>query len=165
VKLSIIAAVARNGVIGRDNTLPWRLPADLQHFKKTTTGHAIIMGRKNHEDIGRPLPNRRNIVITRDPDFVAEGCLAAHSLDEALALSAADDEVFVIGGAQIYALALPLANRLYLTEVKADVQGDVRFPHFDRAQWRETFRESHRADERNEYDYDFVILERTVGGR
>lgn len=160
MNISIIAAVAQNGVIGRDNTLPWHLPADLQHFKKTTTGHAIIMGRRNYEDIGRPLPGRTNIVVTRDPRYAAKGCLVATSLDAALTLSPRDEEVFVIGGAQMYALALPLARRLYLTEVKADVPGDVRFPDFDRAQWRETFRESHRADERNGYDYDFVILER-----
>lgn len=159
-RISLIAAIARNGVIGRDNDLPWRLSADLQYFKKITSGHSIILGRKNHESIGRPLPNRTNIIITRDPGYQAEGCLVAHSLDNAINLAGDDDEIFIIGGAQIYALAMDRVQRMYLTEVKTDIQGDVLFPDYDRSLWQEISREQHTADENNEYDFDFVVLEK-----
>ena len=159
-RLSLIVAVAHNGVIGRDNDLPWHLPADLQFFKRTTSGHTIILGRKNYESIGRPLPNRTNIVITRDKNYKAEGCLVAHSLDEAISLAGNDNEIFIIGGAQVYAQALDRVERMYITEVDTEAEGDVLFPEFDKAQWRECSRESHAADDQNAYAFDFVMLER-----
>lgn len=159
-KLSLIVAIARNGVIGRDNDLPWRLPADLQLFKRTTSGHAIILGRKNYESIGRPLPDRTNIVITRDKNYKAEGCLVANSIEEAIMLAGDDEEIFIIGGAQIYAQALDRVERMYITEVDTDVEGDVLFPEYDKSQWRECSRETHPADEQNDYAFDFVVLER-----
>ena len=158
--ISIIAALAENRVIGVNNTLPWRLPNDLKHFRRLTTGHAIILGRKNYESIGKPLPERTNIVITRNRDFRAHGCLVAHSLDEALALSRNDPEIFVIGGAEIYRAALAHTNRLYLTRVHATITGDTYFPEFDETEWREISRERHERDERHAYDYSFVVLER-----
>ncbi len=139
--LAIVVAVARNGVIGKDGGLPWRLPEDLKHFRAVTTGHAIVMGRKTWDSIGRPLPQRRSIVVTRDPTFAAVGAEVAHDLGVALDLAfATDDEPRVIGGGQIYAAALPLATALYLTEVDQDVDGDVFFPTVDRAAFREVAR-------------------------
>jgi dihydrofolate reductase len=158
--ISIIAALAENRVIGVNNTLPWRLPNDLRHFRRLTTGHAIILGRKNYESIGKPLPERTNIVITRNRDFHANGCLVAHSLDEALALAGNDPEIFVIGGAEIYRAALARTNRLYLTRVHATIAGDTFFPEFDETEWREISRERHERDERHTYAYSFVVLER-----
>lgn len=158
--ISIIAALAENRVIGVNNTLPWRLPNDLKHFRRLTTGHAIILGRKNYESIGKPLPERTNIIITRNRDYRAGGCLIVRSLDEALALAKNDPEIFVIGGAEIYRTALARADRLYLTLVHAEVQGDTFFPEFDRNEWRESARERHTADERHAFDYSFVVFER-----
>ncbi len=147
-RLSLIAAVAANGVIGSDNAMPWRLPEDLKRFKTLTLGHPVIMGRKTYESIGRPLPGRRNIVITRNPAYRADGCEAMGSLEAALAAcNGTTDEVFGIGGAQIYAEALPLAQRLYLTEIRRDFPGDARFPEFDRDVWRETGREPQSTSE------------------
>ncbi|MBI3576081.1 MAG: type 3 dihydrofolate reductase [Gammaproteobacteria bacterium] len=160
MRISIIAALAENRVIGVNNTLPWRLPNDLKHFRRLTTGHAIILGRKNYESIGKPLPERTNIVITRNRDFRATGCLVAHSLDEALTLAGNDPEIFVIGGAEIYRAALARTNRLYLTRVHATIAGDTHFPEFDETEWREISRERHERDERHAYDYSFVVLER-----
>ena len=140
--LSLIAAIARNGVIGIDNRLPWHLPADLKHFKALTTGHAVIMGRKTWESLPakfRPLPGRRNIVVTRNAAFRAEGALVAGSLAAAVAL-AESSEAFIIGGAELYAAALPLADRLCLTEIDADFEGDTRFPAVDPKRWREASR-------------------------
>jgi len=158
--ISIIAALAENRVIGLNNTLPWRLPNDLKHFRRLTTGHAIILGRKNYESIGKPLPERTNIVITRNRDFRADGCLIAHSLDEALVLADNDPEIFIIGGAEIYRAALARTNRLYLTRVHAAIPGDTYFPEFDETEWREISRERHERDERHAYAYSFVVLER-----
>ncbi len=158
--ISIIAALAENRVIGVNNTLPWRLPNDLKHFRRLTTGHAIIMGRKNYESIGRPLPERTNIVVTRNRDYRASGCLVAHSLDEALALAQNDPEIFIIGGAEIYREALARADRLYLTQVHAAVDGDTFFPETNRNDWEETTRERHGADDKHAYAYSFVVLER-----
>jgi dihydrofolate reductase len=152
--------MSRNRVIGRNNTLPWRMPADLQHFRRVTTGHHIIMGRKNHEDIGKPLPGRTNIVITRQTDYPAPGCLVVHSVRDALAAAAGDSEVFIIGGAMLYEQTLALADRLYITEIDADIEGDTFFPEFDRAEWREDCREIHGADENNPYPYSFITLAR-----
>lgn len=160
MRVSLIAAVARNGVIGRDNRLPWRLPADLQHFKRLTMGKPVIMGRRTWQSLGRPLPGRRNIIVTRDPALRAEGGVVTHSLAEAMEAASGSDEVMIIGGAGLFAEILPRADRLYLTEVQAEVDGDVYFPKFDTAEWAETDRQAHRADEKNEFDYDFVVLER-----
>jgi dihydrofolate reductase len=141
-RLSLIAAVASNGVIGSNNTLPWQLPEDLKRFKALTLGHPIVMGRKTHESIGRPLPGRRNLIVSRKPDYRAEGCEVVASLVQALAAcEGTTDEIFVIGGAQIYVEALPLAHRLYLTEIRRDFPGDARFPAIDAGDWRETARE------------------------
>ncbi|MDK9703867.1 MAG: dihydrofolate reductase [Sulfuritalea sp.] len=154
--LTLIAAVARNGVIGIDDRLPWHLPADLRHFKALTTGHAVIMGRKTWESLPakfRPLPGRRNIVVTRDAGYRAEGAVVALSLPAAID-AAGEGEAFVIGGAELYAAALPLADRLQLTEIDADFEGDTRFPAIDPQRWRETARETHRGDA--DFDYAFV---------
>lgn len=159
-RLSLIAAVAANGVIGSDNALPWRLPEDLKRFKALTLGHPVIMGRRTHESIGRPLPGRRNIVISRNAAYRAEGCEVAASLGEAInACISAEDEIFVIGGAQIYAAAMQWAQRLYLTEILADFDGDARFPDFDREAWQETARERHRSA--SGIGFDFAIYERS----
>jgi len=159
MRVSLIAAMAENRVIGRDNQLPWRLSADLQHFKALTMGKPIIMGRKTYESIGQPLPGRTNIVITRDSAFQAEGCEVVHSIEQALAVARDCEEVMVIGGANLYRQMLDRADRLYLTLVRAEVEGDALFPEIGQ-QWREVERESRRADDKNQFDYDFVTLER-----
>jgi len=161
-RLAVIAAVAENGVIGRENGLPWRLPEDLRHFKRITMGKPVIMGRRTWDSIGRPLPGRTNIVISRNPDCVVEGILVVASLEEALAragrIAAADgvEEAVVIGGAEIYRAAIPRADRLYITEVHVSVEGDTRLPAIDWRQWREVSREYHTG----ELDYSFVRYER-----
>ncbi len=158
-RLALIAAVAANGVIGSDNALPWRLPEDLKRFKALTLGHPVIMGRKTFESIGRPLPGRRNLVITRNAGYRADGCEVLGSLEAALAACAGStDEVFVIGGAQIYAEALPLAQRLYLTEIRRDYPGDARFPDWSHAQWHEVARERQCGEDG--LPYDFAVYER-----
>jgi len=158
--LTIIAALSRNRVIGRDNRLPWHISDDLKRFKALTLGHTVIMGRRTYESIGRPLPGRDNIVVTRSQNFSAPGCRVADSLEAALAAVSADGDVFVIGGAQIYALALPLADRLQLTEVDVELEGDAYFPDFDRSPWLEVSRESHSIQDPHPYRYDFVTYER-----
>lgn len=157
--LTLIAAVARNSVIGRDNALPWKLPEDLKRFKALTTGHPIVMGRKTWESLGRPLPGRHNIVITRDVAYRAEGATVVGSLPEALKAAGDTAELFVIGGAEIYRLALPLANRLQLTEIDADFDGDTVFPTFAQSDWKETARERHHSDAAG-FDYAFVTYQR-----
>lgn len=159
-RLSIIAAMDRNRVIGIGNRLPWRLPADLAHFRMLTMGHHMIMGRKTYESLGKPLPGRTSVILTRDAAFGAPGCVVAHSLDEAIAACEGDAEVFFIGGADIYRQALDVAQRMYLTEVKTEVEGDAWFPEFDRAVWKETARTRCLADEKNPCDYDFAVFER-----
>ena len=159
MELSIVVAMASNGVIGRNGDLPWRLPADLQEFKAITMGKPIIMGRLTHESIGRPLPGRENIVLSHDPDYRAQGCRIINNLKE-LDDIVKDDEAMIIGGARLYADVLPVARRLYITEVHADVEGDVSFPEFDRTAWTESRRQRYQADAKNEYDYSFVLLER-----
>jgi dihydrofolate reductase len=165
-RLEFVVAVARNGVIGRGNELPWRLPADLQHFKRTTMGHAVLMGRRTWDSIGRPLPGRENVVLTRDRAFAPAGARVVHSVEEALAAVPATGALMVIGGAQLYAELLPRADVLHLTEVHADVEGDVRFPGWDvpgwRDEWRETWREEHPADERHAHSFAFARLERAT---
>ncbi len=143
--LSLIAAMAKGRVIGRDNTLPWQLPEDLKHFKATTLGKPVIMGRKTWESLGRPLPGRRNIVISRNADYSPTGGELAPSLQAAITMAAEADEIFVIGGADIYRQALPLAQRLYLTEIALDVAGDAHFPEFALADWSEASRETHTS--------------------
>ena len=162
-RIALIAAMAENRIIGRENRLPWRLQADLRRFKSLTMGKPVIMGRKTYESIGKPLPGRSNIVVTRDPDYRAPGCQVVHSLEQALEAGAGHAEVMVIGGAELYRQALGRAQRMYLTLVRAEVEGDTLFPDIEPQQWRELERESHRADEKNQYDYDFVTLQRVSG--
>ena len=161
MKVSLIAAVARNGVIGREGGLPWHLPADLARFKALTMGHHLLVGRRTWESIGRPLPGRRMVVVSRGRPELPEGVAVARSLDEALALAVAagEDEAFVGGGAALFAEALPRADRLYLTRVLADVPGDVLLPEIDETRWREVAREHHPADARHEHAFVFVTLE------
>ena len=158
--ISIIVAMDKKGVIGLEGDLPWRLSADLKHFKAITMNKPLIMGRKTHESIGRPLPGRKNIVLTHAKDFDAEGCTIVHSLDDAFQAAGDVDEVMIMGGSGIYDQSLARAGRLYLTEVHADVKGDVNFPEFDKAKWLEIERQDHFADEKNDLDYSFVVLER-----
>ena len=177
--LSLIVAVANNNVIGGQNKLLWNLPADLKHFKDVTSGHAIIMGRKTFESIGRPLPNRQNIVVTRDASYTHEGVKAAHSLEEALELAGHPpvipakagiqldsgseagmaNEVFVIGGGELFRQALPLADRVYLTKIDADFEGDAFFPELG-PDWKEVSREEGTVDEKNAYPHTFLLFER-----
>jgi dihydrofolate reductase len=159
--ISLIAALARNRVIGIHNRLPWRLPADLKFFRRTTLGHAVIMGRKNYESIGRPLPQRRNIVLSTDPGYQAPGCEVRHSLAAALAAAGDDPEIFIIGGANLYAQAMPLAERMYLTLIEAEFDGDAWFPEYDEKEWREIAREEHAPDADNPYRFSFLTLQRT----
>lgn len=160
--VSAIVAAAKNNVIGKDNQIPWYLPADLAYFKKTTLNHYVIMGRKCYDSVGRPLPKRTNIVVTRDPFFTAEGVIVAHSMEEALgiAFDGGETEVFILGGGHIYRESLDIWDKLYLTEVDIEPEGDVYFPEIDHSEWRETWREAHEADAKNEYAYVFRILER-----
>ncbi|MDQ6958489.1 MAG: type 3 dihydrofolate reductase, partial [Mariprofundaceae bacterium] len=149
----------KNGLIGAGGKLPWRLPADMAWFKKNTMGKSILMGRKTFDSIGRPLPGRTNIVITSQ-NIEIDGCTVVHSLDEAIAVAGKAEELMVIGGAQIYKLALLRANRLYITQIHVAFEGDTYFPPFDASQWQETFHESHEPDETNMYPYRFRIMER-----
>lgn len=162
MKISVIVAAAENGVIGRQNDLPWRLSADLRRFKDLTMGHAIVMGRKTYESIGRPLPGRRMIVITRQPNYTAPGAEMVGSLEDALAAAAnqGENEAFIIGGAEIFNQAMPLAQRLYLTRVHANVDGDIHLPPFDLSDWRQLAAQRHDADAKNEYPYSFEVYER-----
>jgi len=163
MRISIIVAVADNGVIGRGGDLPWRLSADLRRFKATTMGHPLVMGRRTFESIGRPLPGRTSIVLSRQSDWkLPAGVLPASDWDIAVQLSSTDDEMFVIGGAQVYALALPHADRLYLTRVSASVEGDVFFPDWQPEQWKLIHRETHVADDRNDFPHTFEIYDRRV---
>jgi len=160
MRRALVVAMSRNGVIGRGNRLPWRLPADLAFFKRVTIGQPVIMGRKTYESIGKPLPGRLNIVVSTKPDYQAPGCTVAHSMDEAYAAAGAAKDVAIIGGNAIFAEALPVADVIYLTQVDADVEGDVFFPSFDRSQWREVELERHARDERHAYPFRIVRLER-----
>lgn len=159
-KLSLIAAVAANGVIGAENRLLWHISEDLRHFKMTTAGHSVLMGRKTWESLGRPLPGRRNIVITRQQGYGAAGCEVVGSLDEALALCAGEEEVFVIGGGEVYRQALPRASRLYLTLVHREYEGDTFFPEVDPEEWTEVYRDKHMRGQNFEHPFSFVICRR-----
>lgn len=163
--VSAIVAISNNRVIGSDNDIPWYLPADLKYFKKVTLNHHIIMGRKTFESIGRPLPKRTNVVLTRDMFFIATNCIVAHSIDHALNLAAdnGEEEAFIIGGGQIYELAMPMIDRLYLTEVAIDIPEDkpvVKFPELPAGEWKEVSSEAHAPDEKNQYGYVFKVFER-----
>lgn len=159
-RLSLIAALARNRVIGIENRLPWKLPEDLAHFKALTLGHPIVMGRKTFESLGRPLPGRRNIVITRNVDYHPAGCEMAKSIPEAIALCADAQEVFFIGGAELYKQVLPIVDRMYLTEVQTEAQGDAWFPEFDPSAFREISRDAHTGEKGDPLRFDFVVYER-----
>lgn len=160
--ISCIVAVAKNNVIGKDNDIPWYLPADLKYFKKRTLDHHIIMGRKCFTSIGRPLPKRTNVIITRDPFFIATNCLVTHSIAEALELAKenGEEEAFIIGGGTIYEQTKELWDRLYITEVDLEADGDVFFPQIDEAKWKLVDEEKNEPDEKNEYHYTFKVLER-----
>lgn len=160
MRISLVVAVSRNRVIGRDNQLPWRLPADLAFFKRVTMGHPVIMGRRTYESIGKPLPGRLNLVVTHQAAFPAPGCVVVQSLGEAYARTQDAPEVCVIGGSAIFAETLPIADRIYLTEVDAEVEGDTFFPEFDRSQWIETELERHGIDERHALPFRIVQLDR-----
>jgi len=160
VRLSIIVAMDRNGVIGAGGRLPWRLPADLKRFRQITMGKPLLMGRRTHESIGRSLPGRENIIVSRDPTFRAPGCTVAGSIEAALKHCAGAEEVMVMGGAELYSQTLELGERIHLTEVHADVAGDTFFPPWQRDEWREVSREDFPADQANEYAYSFVVLEK-----
>lgn len=160
-RVSLIAAVAANGVIGRDGSMPWHLPEDLKRFKALTMGHAIVMGRKTFDSIGRLLPGRRTIIVTRQRDYRIDGAEVVHSVDAAIALARDDDEVFVIGGGEIYVQALPLADRLLITEIDATPPGDVRFPAIDRKRWRQMSRLADRSADG--VGFAFVTYERIAG--
>jgi dihydrofolate reductase len=159
--ITLVVAMDRNRVIGRDNALPWHLPPDLKRFKALTMGKPVIMGRKTHESIGRPLPGRRNIIISRNPFYKAEGCETAGGLEQALALVADAEEAMIIGGTELFQSALPLARRIHLTLIDADFAGDARFPEYDPAAWRVTSEEKHRYQEGDaDFEYRFLQLDR-----
>ena len=162
MKLSLIVAVAENGVIGNNNQLIWHLPHDLRQFKRLTTGHCIIMGRKTFDSIGKPLPNRTSIIISRNIDFQIEGCITVSSLENAIieAQKIESEEAFIIGGAEIYRLALPIVDKIYLTEVHHQYEGDTFFPEIDKTIWQETHREDFEKDEKHQVKYSFVELQK-----
>lgn len=161
MRISCIVAMSENFVIGRDNTLPWHLPADLKRFKALTMGHHLIMGRKTYDSIGRPLPGRTSVVLSRNPDFSPENVVVVDSFAAALQAVDGDSEAFVIGGESLYEAILPKANRLYLTYVHAEVDGDTYFPDRSLARWRLVEEETHPSDERNAYPYSFRLYEPT----
>lgn len=167
--IALIVARTRNGVIGRNNTMPWHLPEDLRYFKRVTLGKPVIMGRNTWESLGKPLPGRDNIVVTRNADFHAHGATAVNDLETALLLADSlatargADEIMIIGGAQVYCEALPFVQRAYVTEIDADIDGDTFFPEMHANEWHETARESHASCEKNPYPYCFVTLERNPG--
>lgn len=165
MKISMIAAVSANGVIGKDNDLAWHLPDDMKFFKQTTAGHHVLLGRKNWESIPlkwRPLPNRPNIVITRNDEYQADGGTVTNSLQNALSIAkeANEEEAFIIGGGDIYRLGLPLSDRMYLTEIDAQIDGDTFFPKWDKSAWIEVSREHHEADDRHAFPFDFVVYDK-----
>jgi len=158
--ISLIAAMDRNRLIGHNNAMPWHLPADLAHFKATTLGKPILMGRKTFDSLGRPLPGRTNIVLTRDPDYHADGITIAHDLAQAITAAGDADELMIIGGATLYTTLLPRADRLYLTFIDTEYPGDTWFPKWDPEQWQQTSSESHPADAKNPHPYTFATLDR-----
>lgn len=162
--ISIIVAMANNNVIGKDNDFPWHISADLARFKKLTLGNVVIMGRKTFDPhllkrLGKPLPGRTNIIITRDTNYKYPGLLVTHSLEAAIQ-KAGNKDIFIIGGEQIYKLALPVVDRIYITSISADINGDAFFPEIDYKVFKETARENHQKDDKNQYDYSFITLDR-----
>jgi len=160
--ISIIAALDNNNLIGKRNSLPWYLPADLKHFRDTTTKKPVIMGKTTYESIGKPLPNRVNIILSNDRDFKVEGATVVHSIEEALKAAGSATEVMIMGGASIYKQFLSLANRLYITRIYNNFEGDIYFPDFDLSEWKEIERINNKADEKNPYDYSFFVYERVA---
>ena len=163
MKISLILAMGRNRAIGRDNQLPWHLPADLAHFKATTMGKPILMGRKTWESIGKALPGRLNIVLTRQAAYDADGATVVNSINDAISSCGLADELMVIGGAGVYLAFLPRAQKIYLTLIDEDFDGDTFFPELDEQEWHEEAREDHRADDKNPHDYSFRVLRKTAG--
>ncbi len=159
--ISIIGAIGQNNALGKDNQLIWHLPADLKRFKKVTTGHHVIMGRKTFESLGKPLPNRTTIIISRDKNYHADGCITVNSLTEAIKAAQNDDNPYILGGAEIYKQSMDIADVLDLTFVHQAFEADVYFPEIDKNIWKETFREDHFKDERNKFDFSFVKYERS----
>ncbi len=159
--VTIVVAISENHAIGKDNKLLWYLPKDLKHFKDITTGHTVIMGRKTYDSVGKPLPNRRNIIITRQA-ITIEGCEVVSSLESAIDLCKSEQEVFIVGGAEIYKQAMKLTDRIYLTIVNKEFEGDSFFPEIDMPEWKEIFREDHEPDEKNKLPYSFITYERSV---
>ena len=157
--VSIIVAMAKNRVIGKENDMPWHLPADLQHFRKMTTGKPIIMGRKTYESIGRPLPKRHNIIISRNSDYKVEGCDVVGSLEEAVSIAGEVEEMFIIGGGFLYNQTIDAVNKLYLTFIDLEVEGDTFFPSYEHLITTKTLSEHHQKDEKNPYDYEFTIFD------
>jgi len=164
MSISIIVAMAQNRTIGINNTLPWRCPEDLKHFKALTMGHHMIMGRKTFDSIGKALPGRTTVVVTRNRELKIDGCVIAHSLGEAIAACAGDEEVFVVGGAELYAQALPLTDTLYITEIQQEVEGDARFLEFDKTRWREVTREKRHQEIPLPLEYHFVTYRKSNPG-
>ena len=162
MQISLIVALSENRCIGIENRLPWKQSADLQHFKKLTLGKPVVMGRKTFESIGRPLPDRQNIILSRDPNYRVPDCIVTSSFDAAIKDCVDSSEVMIIGGGELFKQTLPLAQRLYLTWIHATVEGDAFFPELD-STWQEQSREDHQADERNQFAYSFVVLERRQG--
>jgi dihydrofolate reductase len=158
--VSLVVAMTRDRVIGRDNAMPWHLPDDLKRFKALTMGKPMLMGRKTFESIGKPLPGRTSLVMTRDPNWRAEGVIVVHSIDDAVARAGAVPEISVVGGADVFRLALPLAQRIYLTTIHASIPGDTYFPPIEPGEWREVERTDHPADDRHAYAMTFSTLER-----
>lgn len=158
--ISIVVAMTENRVIGRDGDMPWRLSADLKRFKQITMGHHLIMGRKTYDSIGRPLPGRTTVVISRSATYDDTRIQVARTLDEAIDIAKNDSEIFITGGAQIYALALPSVGRIYLTRIHCELEGDTQFPEIEWADWQLVEREDCTADEKNSYDYSFLTYER-----
>ncbi|MFD1777435.1 dihydrofolate reductase [Fredinandcohnia salidurans] len=159
--ISLLVAMDKNQLIGKDNDLPWRLPADLAYFKRVTMGHPIIMGRKTYDSIGRPLPGRENIIVTRDTSYEAEGCKVIHSIEEIVKMNEqTDQELFVIGGAEIFKEILPHSDRLYITEINEEFKGDTYFSAFDKVEWKVISEEKGIKNEKNPYDYTFLVYEK-----
>jgi len=160
MKISIIVAFDENRLIGRDNTLPWHLPADLKHFKNITMGHHMIMGRKTYDSIGKPLPGGISVIVTRQKNLEINGCIVVSSLQEALEKCRNEEEVFIIGGAEIFKYALPLSTHLYITQIHHKFEGDTFFPEIKSSEWEEISREKHQADEKNNWDYTYINYEK-----
>lgn len=160
--ISTIVAKAKNNVIGKDNDIPWYLPADLKYFKKTTLNHHIIMGRKCFQSIGKPLPKRTNVIVTRNPFYIVSNCYIASSVEEALEIARenGEEEAIIIGGGEIYKLTQSLWDKMYITEVDTEIEGDIYFPEIDTDKWNKVSEEFHEKDTKNEYDYSFLVYEK-----